>query len=84
MYPLETNPQLESVAREDAFELAFSQGANVRGSPRGNPSMELPLELFICGSIAHPQVSGYVNYNVDMEPEVRQWMIGLLNGWIVG
>ena len=83
LYPLETNPQLESVAWKNAFELAFSQGANVRESPRGNPSMELLLELFICGSIAQTQVSGYVNYNVDMEPEVRQWMVGLLDGYIV-
>ena len=37
----------------------------------------------MCGSIAQTQVSGYVNYNVDMEPEVRQWMVGLLDGQIV-
>ena len=26
-------------------------------------------------------MSGYVNYNVGMEPEVNKWMVGLVDEW---
>ena len=34
--PCQTNLQLESIAWEDSFELPYSEGANVKESPRGN------------------------------------------------
>ena len=77
----------EKPSIQDAFELTFSEGGDVRESPRGifQWGIQWRFSIFPVQIIlnAQPKVSGYVNYNVGMEPEVRKcglWMDGWMDG----
>ena len=85
-HPFETNLQLESVPWEDTFELTFSEGANIREIPRGNPSVGL---LYVYQLLDHSHGIGVCIYQLQCwdgarGDKVDAWINCGMDGHIVG